>query len=75
MLSTVPWGRWRYHDYRGGYLEYCGEVFSTVGGYHEYRGGIHLLLFEYPKVPMISPTVLNTHYTGRDLLESSGPKL
>ena len=26
-------------QYLGGYLEYYGGVFSTVGRYHEYRGG------------------------------------
>ena len=45
-LSTVG----RYHDARWGYHEYRGGGFSAVGE--------NLLLFEYPTVLMISPTVL-----------------
>ena len=64
VFSTVG----GYHEYRGGYLEYCGgcsvpwgDIMMHVGGYHEYRGecsvlwGGNLLLFEYPTVLMISP--------------------
>ena len=58
-----------YHEYRGGYLEYCGGVqylggyHDARGGYHEYRGGCsvpwgeNLLLSEYPMV-LNTPTVL-----------------
>ena len=35
---SVPW---RYHEYRGGYLEYRGGV-QYRGGYHEYCGGVIL---------------------------------
>ena len=47
-----------------GDTQYCGEYHDVRGGYHEYRGGvqyrgeINLLLFEYPTVPMISPTYI-----------------
>ena len=39
VFSTVG-----YYEYRGGYLEYCGDVqyrggyHDACGGYHEYRG-------------------------------------
>ena len=55
VFSTVG----RYHEYRGGYLEYRGDV-QYCRGYHEYhggyleyrggvqyRGGYHPLKFEY----------------------------
>ena len=34
----------------GGYLEYRGGYHDARGEYHEYRGGKNLLLFEYPMV-------------------------
>ena len=36
MGCSVPWG---YHEYHGGYLEYCGDV-QYCGGYHDACGGI-----------------------------------
>ena len=44
---TVPWGYSIQGEcstvggvqYRGG-IQYCGDIMSTVGGYHEYHGGI-----------------------------------
>ena len=39
---SVPWGLLStvggYHEYRGGYLEYCGGV-QYHGGYHDKCGG------------------------------------
>ena len=35
----------KYHEYRGGYHDKCGDILSTVGVFST-MGGYHLLLFE-----------------------------
>ena len=43
VMSTVGGGGVQYrrkcHEYRGGYLEYHGDIMMHVGGHHEYRAG------------------------------------